>query len=297
MAESSVPIDLFNPGQVFACLGIVEAADVLLGGAAGAFDWADSQSRFFVSAHGREPPVERVLRFLEEAEISTRAPAGWAHLEKWSRKWGEVPPFDKPGDPFPMEAPDSPATLPVVLRAGASKIVIDYWGSTAKPDNVKFWAGSRGKPGVVLFREALKLVRGKTKQHVGDPFSLKARQTSSFRFDWRRDYIPLDLGFSPNEHRRKHGRISMMGFPLVEVLAAIGVSNARPKRVGRLEYRYSVLGGRRPLEPLFLRAALGATTSPLPGVPTRHFTMQLDWPGREGHARCITQVTEERQSD
>ena len=293
MAESSVPVDLLNPGQVFACLGIVEAADILLGGAAGAFDWRDAQPRFFVSARGGEPPVERVLRFIEDAEISTRAPAGWDHLDKWNKRWGQAPTVDQLGDPFPMAAPDSPATLPVVLRDGTAEIVMDYWGYTAKPDNVKFWAGSGGYPGAALFRDARELVRGKTTQHVGDPFALPSAQTSSFRFDWRRDYIPLDVGFSPNVHQR----ISMTGFPIVEMLAAIGVSNARPKRLGKLEYRYSVLGGRRPLEPLFLRAALGATISPLPGVPTRHFVMRLDWPGREGDARCITQVTEEKQSD
>ena len=295
MAESSVPVDLLNPGQVFACLGIVEAADILLGGAAGAFDWADSQPRFFVSAHGRESPVERVLRFIEAAEISTRAPAGWEHLEKWKEKWGQAPVVDRPGDPFPMAAPVSPETLPAVLRDGTSEIVIDYWGSTAKPDNVKFWTGPGGYPGAALLCDARELLRDKIKQHVCDPFSLSARQTSSFRFDWRRDYIPLDIGFSPNKHKRKHKRILMKGFPVVEVLAAIGVSNARPRQLGKLEYRYSILGGRRPLEPLFLRAALGATTAPLPGVPIRHFVMRLDWPAQAGKARCITQVTEARK--
>ena len=37
MAESSIPVDLFNPGQVFACLGFLEAADVLCGHAEGRF--------------------------------------------------------------------------------------------------------------------------------------------------------------------------------------------------------------------------------------------------------------------
>ena len=41
MAEASVPVDLTNPGQVFACLGFVEAADILLGEARGGFVWRD----------------------------------------------------------------------------------------------------------------------------------------------------------------------------------------------------------------------------------------------------------------
>ena len=41
MAEADIPVDLLNPGQVFACLGFVEAAEVLLGDATGGFDWSD----------------------------------------------------------------------------------------------------------------------------------------------------------------------------------------------------------------------------------------------------------------
>ena len=33
MSEAFIPVDLYNPGQVFACLGFMEAADILLGGA------------------------------------------------------------------------------------------------------------------------------------------------------------------------------------------------------------------------------------------------------------------------
>ncbi len=29
MASATVPVDLLNPGQVFACLGIMEAAEIL----------------------------------------------------------------------------------------------------------------------------------------------------------------------------------------------------------------------------------------------------------------------------
>ena len=68
MAESTIPVDLLNPGHVFACLGIMEAADLLLGGAAGAFDWHDGRETMFrVAAEGSDPPVERVMRFLERS--------------------------------------------------------------------------------------------------------------------------------------------------------------------------------------------------------------------------------------
>ena len=297
MAESAIPVDLLNPGHVFACLGIMEAADLLLGGTAGAFDWHDGRETMFrVAAAGADPPVERVLRFLEDAQVVTRASAQSVNLDAWKTSWGTAPIVDEPGTPFPFPDPSSPATLPVLLRDDAGdEIACDYWGDATRRDNVKFWAGAQGKPGAAILRDALDAVRDDMRQQDVSPFSLSAPQTISFRFDWRRDYIPVQDGFSPNKHKGGVLPIVMVGFPLVEVLAAIGMTNARPHRKTKLEYRYGVLGleSGQLLDPMFHRAALGAETSPVPGRPFRRFVMRLDWPGREGDARSIAQVSEE----
>ena len=294
MTESSIPVDLLNPGQVFACLGLLEAADILTGPAAAAFDWSSGHdTRFHLTAEGQEPAVDRVLRFLDEARVMTRAPAQSRNLERWKPTWGPAPEVDPPEHSFPFPDPDSPATLPVILRDDNGKeIALDYWGDTTRRDNVKFWAGAAGYPGAAIVRDALEIVQGKMRQHAADPFALSSPQSNSFRFDWRRDYIPVQDGFSPNRH---HKDIQMVGYPLVEILAAIGVSNARPHRAAKLEYRYGVLGSahRRPLSPIFHRAALGADASPVPGCPFRRFVMHLDWPGQPDQARCITQIKEE----
>ena len=293
MAESSIPVDLLNPGQVFACLGILEAADILLGEATAAFDWRNGrETRFRVATANEQPPVERVMRFLEEARVVARVPTLSPNVERWKASWGTAPEVDRPGHSFPFPDPDSPATLPVLLRDDDGKeIALDYWGDATRRDNVKFWAGAGGKPGTAIVSDSLRIVRGKMRQHATDPFSLSGPQNRSFRFDWRRDYIPVQDGFSPNSH----DDISMMGFPLVEILAAIGVTNARPRRKTKLEYRYGVLGvtGGPLLDPMFHRAALGAEASPVPGRPFRRFVMHLDRPGQESKDRCVTQVTEE----
>lgn len=302
MAEASIPTDLFNPGQVFACLGFLEAADVLLGDAEGGFDWSnEADVRFLLSAKGEEDPTETVMKFLAAAAVYSTAPAeSVLGTEKWN-----VPTRRPTGDDaFPFPEPSSPATLPAVLeRAGPegastpARLVIDHWGEVrhlTSRDNVKFWAGAGGYPGAALARDALHLVRGHCCEVVSDPFALSAEQSSSFRFDWRRDYIPLDIGFSLNNHVK--GRFSMIGFPLVEILAAIGLGNARPERISSLDYRYSVLsvlkasGTHRLLDCCLLRAALGASKLPF---PQRTFRMHLGWPGKENQARCITTVTEE----
>jgi CRISPR-associated protein Csx14 len=77
MAESKIPVDLFNPGQVFACLGFMELADVLLGDAEAGFDWSDrAQAEFHLSAAGEKNPFEEVLDFLKTATVKPARPAG-----------------------------------------------------------------------------------------------------------------------------------------------------------------------------------------------------------------------------
>src|SRR6266404_628894 len=78
MAEASIPADLFNPGQVFACVGFLEAAELLLGDAKGGFDWSDeAQVRFRLNAKGVENPFAVVLKFLAEAKVRRCAPIGY----------------------------------------------------------------------------------------------------------------------------------------------------------------------------------------------------------------------------
>ena len=293
MTESVIPVDLWNPGQVFACLGIMEASDILLGKVVAAFDWKDGEATFQLSAAGSERPVERVLRFLEESEVLSRVPTrSRNNLKCWKKSWGETPEIDSLDSPFPFPDPNTFATVPGLLRDRAgNEIAIEYWGDATERDNVKFWAGSGGYPGVALLRDTILTIRNEASSHVSDPFSLPKVLTSSFRFDWRRDYIPIQDGFSPNKHGKT---IQMVGFPLVEILAAIGMTNARPNRRTKLEYSYGVLGNvTNLLDPVFHRVALGADRSPVPGMPFRRFLMHLDWPDQEGIARCITQVNEE----
>ena len=289
MAEASIPVDLANPGQVFACLGFAEVAEALLGAVEGGFDWQDrDEVRFRLAAADDEDPIVRVLRFLDDATVKSVAPPDSPNR---TEKWG-VDTMPSESSVFPFRDPRSPATLPARLEDTAGNlIVIDYWGDETRRDNVKFWAGSGGYPGAGLVRDALDLVRGRMVESALDPFALTAPQSSSFRFDWRRDYVPIDAGFSPN----MHGDVAMQGHPTVELLAAVGLTHARPLRRTKLEYSYGVAGvtGSGLYTPIFLRAALGARQPPFPGMPLRRFRMQLDWPGQENQARCITNVTEE----
>ena len=298
--EARVPVDLFNPGQVFACLGLLEAADVLCGDAEAYFDWSDGTDvRFRLRAKGAESPIERVLRFLDHAEASAEVVEGSPNIGAWKPAWGPSPTAVPKSAGYPFPDPSSPATLVCALIAGADRLTLDHWGDETGRDNVKFWAGAGGYPGVGLAADALALVRGHAAAAAADPFALSAPQSSSFRLDWRRDYVPIDSGFSLNAH----GNIQTRGFPLVELLAALGLSNARPRRPNprdKLVYEYAVIGtpiagASAWVPPTLLRAALGRPSVRVGSLPwpMRHFRMRLDWPGQEGQARSITTVTEE----
>ena len=294
MTQGSIPVDLANPGQVFACLGFLEAACALFGEAEGGFDWRRSDRvRFLLAVPGCEDPIVQILNFLDGAHVTSLAPCRSANS---TAKWGIKTVRDNSGA-FPFPDPASPATLPARIEDRAGRyLTIDHWGDETRRDNIKFWAGAGGYPGAGLARDALDLVRGRMLDHADDPFALSAAQSSSFRFDWRRDYVPIDAGFSPNAH----GNVTMQGYPVVELLAAVGLTNARPRPLPRnkLEYGYGVLGviSDDLYDPIFLRAALGAQEAPFPSQPFRLFTMRLGWPGQEGQARCITSVIEESTS-
>lgn len=300
MAESAIPVDLLNPGQVLACLGLVEAAQVLLTGAEGVFDWSQARPCFHLRAKGDTPPVAAVLRFLASARAYAIKPAGSTF--SWTATWGSEPKApDAAGyanDEYPFREPNSPATLVCVLEADDRRLVLDYWGDSTRRDNFKLWAGAAGYPGAGLARDALALLGGMDMDEVArDPFSFSRPQSSSFRLDWRRDYISIDLGFSLN----RHASMTPAGYPLVELLAAVGLTHARPTRTERrnkLHYRYGIIGRAESgdqcwLLPSLLRAALGGAVLPF---PRRTFQITLDWPGKEGQARSITQVREEPRS-
>lgn len=299
MAEASIPVDLFNPGQVFACIGFAEAADVLLGSARGVFDWSDPMRTVFrLRADGNECPVLGVLRFIEDAQAEAVAPAGSANFAAWDSSFGTGPVLVPRELGYPFPDPEKPPTLACRLTNGLKTLMIDYWGDSTDRPEMKLWGGSKGKPGAALAADALALVRGHAITSVADPFAFSAPQSGSFRLDWRRDYIPINTGFSLNNHKSGSHQMVAMGFPLVELLGALGLGNARPLRPewrNDLLYCYAVAGRFHVTDqtwlPLpLLRAALGAAALPF---PMRHFKMLLDWPGKEGQARSITTVTEE----
>jgi CRISPR-associated protein Csx14 len=297
MHEVAIPVDLRNPGQVFACIGFAEACEAVFNDHCEIrfnYEGPETVTRCSFFTERLADPIFSVLEFLQEAKVTTILPVGHVSSNDplSTKKWGVV---EVDGEPnfSPSAIPSTPATLPIEIRRGAARLSVSHWadGPNSGRDNVKFWAGAGGKPGSAIARDMLLSIAAipaeGLKRWAMDPFSLSAPMTGGFRFDWRRDYISLDAGFSPNSHEKK---ILMVGFPITELLAAVGLQYARPIRVNRdkLRYRYAVSSTRLPLS--LIRPILGDADL---GFPKRTFAMVLGWPGKAGHARCIVDAREE----
>lgn len=283
MSRSAIPVDALNPGQVFACYGLIELAEVLCGDVRAGF----VDDSFVIAANGELDPVTVAIDFIAGSKTYVLLPKGVsAETPPWKWSWKKLDVEELDSDEYASRAPSAPAKLVARLKNGTRHIDIDHWAEEPRTDrdNVKFWAGAGGLPGVVMLDSTIDLVRPVKEQAYADPLNFRRPQSSSFRFDWRAGYIPMDIGWSLNNHQKANNA----GYPLVDVLAAIGLGNARPRFVRKLSYRYGVLQGAGH-RPLFLRAALGGA---LAGFSRREFEIELGWPGKEGQARAIVAVTE-----
>ena len=242
MAEASIPVDPTNPGQVFACLGLMEAAEILLGDAEGGFDWSGPETRFRLAAAGQDDPVEAVLGFLDRAEVRVLAPA---------RVSGDWPKHAVTADTFPSSGyasgaggkPMSVSALPIVLATAEHKIPISHWADASGRDTFKLFAGQqqghsiftellgRGRQakGVVTLRTLMTHARDLCR----DPFGPAGPTKTAFGFDARGAWDALRSGVGLDALS-----IQTRTSPVVDLLAALGLEHSRPvsERGGTVRY-------------------------------------------------------------
>lgn len=299
MPLPSIPVHLINPGQVFACLGLLEAADILFGDARGRFEGeAGPWANFVLEAEGAPDPFRGVLEALSTARIQVGAPP--AALWEDPADGVEAGRDASAGPTFPAARPERMA-LPLrveVTAAGRDRSLgLGHWaeGDTGR-DNFKLYSGNRS--GQQIAEAMLHGVRDKAGRvkTAGlqtlwlrdaaalreDPFGMVVPMGGSFNLDPRGGWTALDAGYSPN--RVSHAVASS---PVVEILAALGLEHARP-RLRRSEVRYGVWAD--PLGPTLARPALGAVDA---GVALRIFGFTLALSGKN---RVVTFAEEEMGS-
>jgi CRISPR-associated protein Csb3 len=309
MADASIPVDLFNPGQVFACLGFLEAADVLLGDAEGGFDWTDEANiQFRIRAFGDVDPIAVVLEFLSQAKLKRLSPAGYTDrlmpkgdtaddAEAEDAADRETQPTIRVSDGsaslelseiFPAPKGDSLA-LPIRL-GGVPMITLGHWADGSSRETFKLYSGNRSaemiaramlfgvrkKPtkkqpsGALMTKGIAQLWHEQRDAMVKRPFDLLTPMGGSFNFDPRGAWTTIDAGYSPN--RQGH---QVAASPVVEFLAAWGLENARPDEFKTRRVRYSAWG-------LLLPPALGrvALFGGVAAFPQKVFQFDLAMSGK-----------------
>lgn len=317
----SIPVDLKSPGQVLACMGFLEAAEVLLGGVEAHFDWSGAQPTFVLRADGDKNPFEVVLEFLSKAKISELIPIGYVegvaadgddsgeedvtHRGLEAGDESDEDPDEMQGRvmtaAFPSGEGDRNA-LPIQLVDDGLRLSVSHWADGSSRDDFKLYSGNRSANRIAT--QMLHGVRAKLKknQSIGDlknralqqlwqeqreallkaPFDVVTPMGGSFNFDPRGAWTAIDAGYSPNT--QKDG---IAASPVVEILAAIGLEHARPDQHETRKVRYAVWG--HPLPPMLGRAALAGADLKL---PMRRFEFELDLSGKN---KVTTFAQEETQ--
>lgn len=321
MSTASIPVDLLNPGQVFACLGFLEAADVLVGDAEGGFKWEpEGVSKFILCTKGADNPFETVLEFLAEADLKPWAPIGYVDSSAKKRSArSESDALEDNGADECVGEGDQPVlelaptfvarkaermALPIKLCGRNGTVVeLGHWADGSSRKSFKLYAGNRSAAGIST--AMLKGVRKKPTAKQKAKGELGDLKTKGIMQLWAEDRTalvkaPFDVltpmggsfKFDPrgawtpidvgySPDKQEH---AIQASPVVEFLAAWGLEHARPEFDTR-QVRYAVWGVNVP--PMLARAALGGS---LTSVPLRRFRFELDLSGKN---KVITFAQEE----
>jgi hypothetical protein len=193
-----VRVDPTNPGQFFACCGLLELADRLWDGAEGWFE----KGMF-------------CLRQLLDKD--------WKGLDSLLHEISKAPLMQTdPRDDF-----SSPLELasPFALR-------IDWWkDESTAGDQLKVWAGSMRS---VRIARAMQATLSRTELHTGCIFDHGSvvydpdepdKKVEPFYFDARRgsNALAIDIGFMPDSLS-----MTTVAYPAVEFLCLVGLQRFRP---------------------------------------------------------------------
>jgi len=211
-ANITIPVDLTNPGQFFACCGLLELADRLWPAAdvIGRFSAPRFQrSLFCVSARVRfdSSDLVKVLINCERTAVEPYQPI-------------------RGSDGKPVK--DAKKTKPVLLRhsdiSGAVKFCLRlaWWLDELAGTQTRFktWSAHHSAEGLIA--SVSSQVKGDeiTNENV---LQQRVGMTSRLGLDPRSSWNTLDTGFSPNDQQ-----LPVDTYPATELLATIGLETFRP---------------------------------------------------------------------
>jgi len=238
----SVPVDVTNPGQFFACCGLLELAARLWPQTRGHFD----NDEFHMGVpHGATLP--RLLQAFSDCPID-----------------GQTGAEDDESD-----GEDDDGAGPIVLRAPIN-LTLDWWNDRS----LKPWAGSMD---AVLIFQAMRAAIDpeqtspfndlRVVYDAPDPSSRSGRpkKREPFYFDARRggSAKSLEIGFAPDAFG-----MTSATCPAVESLSLVGLQRFRPRPTG-LPREFDYLAWSDPMPPILAAPAVCGLLSVVAGERCR----------------------------
>ena len=228
-----INVDPTNPGQFFACCGLLELADRLWPGAEGWFE----ERQFCMASRGTLLELLSIMIMDPPTEI-TRLECNSLEVK-------------------PIVAPlafsfDGGATTAITLDAWMKIQCVKGVPSAIANPPWNFWSGKQTSLSIWLgLREKLagQLVRLNA-DDFENLFLMRLFQKGRFGFDPGPAWNALDVGFSPNEQG-----FEVESSPAVELLAAVGLQRFRPV-MGNDRESFEYLTWRIPLSPSVAAVAM-----------------------------------------
>ncbi|MCI0541675.1 MAG: hypothetical protein L0Z50_41280 [Verrucomicrobiales bacterium] len=210
-ANIKIPVDLTNPGQFFACCGLLELADRLWPGAEGWFDQREFHLRCDVSLRTLltclilDPPQQRSFICDTLPVKAIVAPLALT--------------FD--GDPTARLVLDF--WTKVIIKSGSVQAVAappwNLWSGNQK--SLKIWLTLRDELRVLLAGD--QSTKPCTDTQLLNLFRQTRPLTGRFGFDSTAAWNAQDVGFSPNDQG-----LAVESSPATELLAAVGLQRFTP---------------------------------------------------------------------
>jgi CRISPR-associated protein Csb3 len=212
-----INVDPTNPGQFFACCGLLELADRLWRGTEGWFE----DDAFWIDAQNPEASLTKLLTAAHDIKLDR------GEIESSQKEEKVEDDADGPVEPLNIVAP-------IRLR-------LDWW----QDKSLKTWAGTMDarriffamcnaidpqtsdpfRQSQVVFDAQAPVAAGSANRRKGKPKKLEP-----FYFDGRRgaSALPIDVGFSPDSLK-----LNTLAYPVVEAMCLVGLQRCRPKPTQR----------------------------------------------------------------
>lgn len=212
--DITLSVDLRNPGQFFACCGVLELASRLWPGSE-ANDWHAAEGWFtrdsgrasfrIATYSGHNDPLGTIVRALIEPETLVE--------------------LAKDHDAYTQKDRKPVVIVPFGLR-------LDWWLDSYRggdKSELKVWAGQQTpERNLNGLRSAWREIASSTADGIGTAniYTQCWPMSGRFGFDPAASWEALDVGHSPDEQG-----IPVLTSPSTEILAAIGIQRCRPAHV------------------------------------------------------------------